>query len=135
MTHATPRFTPGLGDELTHRTFTTFFDVLQVLLRAGVTTVAEAAFQDRVWRPRLEELADLADIRIVECRVATEIARARQQARDASSEIRKATHVPDWYPADFAWISLPLPILRVDTTDGYTPQLEKIAAFAGGGCS
>jgi hypothetical protein len=37
-----------------------FFGVLDLLLRAGVTTVAEAAFQDHVWRPRLTP--DLARI-------------------------------------------------------------------------
>jgi predicted kinase len=52
MAHATPGFT---GDELTRRTFPVFFAVLDLLLRSGVTTVAEAAFQDhlRRWpRPR-----------------------------------------------------------------------------------
>lgn len=45
---------PALGDALTMRTLPTFFSVLELLLRAGVTTVAEAAFQDHVWRPRLD---------------------------------------------------------------------------------
>ena len=54
MVHATPGFVPGPGDELTARTLPVFFGVLELLLRAGVTTVAEAAFQDRVWNPRLE---------------------------------------------------------------------------------
>ena len=35
-----------------------FFAVLATLLRDGVTTVAEAAFQDHVWRPRLEPLRE-----------------------------------------------------------------------------
>ncbi len=58
-------FVAGPGDELTMRTLPVFFGVLDLLLRAGVTTVAEAAFQDRVWRPRLEALGGLASIRIV----------------------------------------------------------------------
>ena len=48
MVHATPGFVPGPGDELTMRTLPVFFGVLEVLLRASVTTVAEAAFQDRL---------------------------------------------------------------------------------------
>jgi hypothetical protein len=52
MVHATPgSFVPGPGDDLTARTLPVFFGVLEMLLRAGVTTVAEAAFQDRIWRP------------------------------------------------------------------------------------
>jgi predicted kinase len=64
MAHATPGFAPEPGDELTMRTLPVFFGVLELLLRAGVTTVAEAAFQDKVWRPHLEPLRDLAQIRI-----------------------------------------------------------------------
>src|SRR6266478_1601957 len=59
MAHADPGFTPGEGDELSLRTLTVFFGVLRLLLEAGVTTVAEAAFQDRVWHPRLEPLLPL----------------------------------------------------------------------------
>jgi len=45
MVQATPGFVAGPGDELSRRTLPVFFDVLELLLRAGVTTVAEAAFQ------------------------------------------------------------------------------------------
>ena len=48
MVHASPGFVPATGDELTRRTLPVFFGVLELLLRAGVTTVAEAAFQDKV---------------------------------------------------------------------------------------
>ena len=51
------------------RTLPVFFGVLELLLRAGVTTVAEAAFQDRIWRPRLEALRGLARFRVVHCTV------------------------------------------------------------------
>src|ERR1700744_4670298 len=47
MAHASPGFAPGEGDELTMRALPVFFGVLWLLLEAGVTTVAEAAFQDR----------------------------------------------------------------------------------------
>jgi hypothetical protein len=46
---------------LTLRTLPTFFRVLEVLVNAGVTTVAEAAFQDRLWSPHLHALRELAD--------------------------------------------------------------------------
>jgi hypothetical protein len=65
---------PAPGDELTLRTLPVFFGVLELLLRAGVTVVAEAAFQDRIWRPRLEPLQSLARFRIVHCTVAAEVA-------------------------------------------------------------
>src|SRR5262249_38327197 len=46
MVHTTSGFVARPGDELTMRTLPVFFSVLELLLRAGVTTVAEAAFQD-----------------------------------------------------------------------------------------
>jgi predicted kinase len=129
MVHATGRFSPSPGDTLTERTFATFFEVLHVLLRAGASIVAEAAFQDHVWRPRLQEFADLADIRVIECVVDHETAHSRQFARDRDNRVRQAAHVAGWRPADYAWISLPLPKLRVDTTAGYAPPLPEILAF------
>jgi predicted kinase len=50
MVHAAGRFTAGPGDELTRRALPVFFGVLELLVRAGVTTVAEAAFQDPLRR-------------------------------------------------------------------------------------
>jgi predicted kinase len=47
----------GTADPSMRRTYDAFFDTLGVLLRAGVTVVAEAAFQDRRWRPILVAFA------------------------------------------------------------------------------
>ena len=81
MMQATPGFVPRPGDELTLRTLPVFFDVLELLLTAGVTTVAEAAFQDHVWRPRLEPLRGRAQIRIVHCMVTADVAFERSLRR------------------------------------------------------
>jgi predicted kinase len=68
MVHAAaPGFVPATDDVLSQRTYTVFFEVLELLLRAGTTVVAEAAFQDRLWRPRLEQLANVADA-VADCR-------------------------------------------------------------------
>src|SRR5260221_14226215 len=74
MPRAEPGFVPGPGDDLTMRTLPAFFDVLELLLTVGVTTVAEAAFQDRIWRPRLTPFLPLARFRIVHCAVDAEVA-------------------------------------------------------------
>ena len=129
MVHATPDFRPALDDALTQRTFTTFFEVIGLLLGAGATVVAEAAFQDRLWRPRLELMTHLAEIRIIECVVDDQLARSRQTSRDEKSCVRQAAHVGGWHPANFAWITLILPRLRVHTTAGYAPRLDQIVAF------
>ena len=136
MVHNTPGFVPSQGDELTRRTLPVFFGVLELLLRAGVTTVAEAAFQDKVWRPRLEPLRSLARIRIVHCTVDADLAFERNLRRGQENRLRLAHADPG--PLDaaghhrthhaFDRVSL-APWLDVDTTDGYRPGFSQIVAF------
>jgi hypothetical protein len=106
MAHATPGLTAAPGDELTQRTLPVFFGMLNLLIRAGVTTVAEAAFQDHVWRPRLEPLRDLARIRVVHCAVGAEAAHRA-----------------------FRPVRIDAPALEVDTGDGYHPSFGQILSF------
>ena len=90
MVHATPGFVPAPADELATRALSTFFGVLELLLTAGVTTVAEAAFQDRLWRPGLEPLRTLAQIRIVHCTVDADLAFNRSLQRSEENPLRLA---------------------------------------------
>ena len=90
MAHASPGFTPSEGDELTRRTLPAFFAVLRLLLEAGVTTVAEAAFQHEVWRPRLDPLLPLAQARVVQCSADPGAAFDRIVARESSGQARRA---------------------------------------------
>lgn len=137
MVHANPGFVPSPGDPLTMRTLTTFFEVVGLLIRSGVTVVAEAAFQDRLWRPGLEPLTDLATIRIVHCLVDADVAHNRI-ARRSSENPRRAAHT-DQLVAErrimshdsFAQISLPVPTLQVNTTNGYNPGVGEIVEFIG----
>jgi predicted kinase len=128
MVHATPGFEPALSDELTLRTLPTFFSVLRLLLEAGVTTVAEAAFQDRIWRPHLEPLLPLAGLRIVHCDVAEAVAAERKNRRAAAEPTRRA-HADGHVVPGFVALTLDVPRIEVDTTDGYAPGLDEIAAF------
>jgi predicted kinase len=140
MVHASPGFIAAEGDELTARTVQVFFGVVDMLLLAGVTTVAEAAFQDKVWRPWLTPLAQLARLRIVQCATAPEVAFDRMVRRRSGYPVRRAHADPE--PSDgagflrrfraFDRVSLDVPSLAVDTTSGYRPSLDQVIAFAGG---
>jgi predicted kinase len=140
MAHAAPGFVPGPGDDLTMRTLPAFFGVLELLLTAGVTTVAEAAFQDRIWRPRLTPFLSLARFRIVHCTVDAEVAFERILRRGADSTVRGAHADPG--PADaadrirrhraFGRVSLDAPSIEVDTASGYQPGMDQIVAFING---
>jgi predicted kinase len=133
---------PEWGGPVSQRTFETFFGVLRLLLTAGVTVVAEAAFQDKLWRPDLEPLVDIADTRVVHCVIDSALARDRIARRVADNHPSRASH-PDrelleaidsgkTNLASFEPISLFAPSLRVDTTDGYDPGLDRILAFLSG---
>ncbi|ADB35203.1 hypothetical protein Kfla_6200 [Kribbella flavida DSM 17836] len=136
MAHATPGFVPGPADPLTMRTLATFFDVIGLLVGRGTSVVAEAAFQDRLWRPGLTPLMSRADVRIVHCTVSAEVAYKRITLR-AGSTASRAAHEDAQYDADrrrqvhesFDPIALQVPTLTVDTTGGYRPDLPEILAF------
>ncbi|MDX6476283.1 MAG: hypothetical protein QOH95_1794, partial [Gaiellaceae bacterium] len=112
-------FQGGHGDPLTQRTLPLFFDVLHMLVSAGVTVVAEAALQDRVWRPGLEPLAELARLRIVRCNVDPAVSFERAVRRADASRNRLRAHgdsslgkgIADWKAAfgSFDHLSLPVP--------------------------
>ena len=132
-------FEPGVGDALTQRALPLFFDVVRLLLAAKVTVVAEAAFQDPLWRRGLEPLSGLAQVRVVHCTVAADVSFARAVERDAEDAARRAAHgvsaallgLEGWRErvAAFERLSLAVPSLEVDTTDGYEPDLREIVAF------
>ncbi|HEV7640254.1 MAG TPA: ATP-binding protein [Gaiellaceae bacterium] len=139
MAHGQPEFEGGRGDPLSTRTLPLFFGVLRTLLESGVTVVAEAAFQDRLWRPGLEPLAKLAQIRVVQCRVDHAVSYERAVRRSTESEHHAKAHgdstldksPEDWSRAfeSFERVSISAPSIDVDTTDGYAPDLAAIVQF------
>ena len=134
MVQATGGFDAAPGDTLTERTLPLFFEVVRLLLEGGVTVVAEAAFQDHVWRPNLAPLGDLADLRIVQCHTDPDTARQRMRARAPRTAHADASVVEDpEYFARFSRVALDVPSIDVDTTSGYTPSIEQLAAFVNAG--
>lgn len=125
-------------DDLDIPTLRAFFDVLTVLARAGVSVVAEAAFQDKLWRPNLMPLAEFAEIRIIHCTAPQSVLHARIAHRAATVPHRRAhndgdllasiaagTHTTD----AFVPVRMDVAELTVDTTDGFRPGLVAIANF------
>jgi predicted kinase len=137
MVHATGTFIAAPNDDLTLRTLPTFFQVLQLLLDAGVTTVAEAAFQDHLWRPNLQPLQGLADLRIVHCQVTAQTANTRIQHRQSQNPTRRAHADPHLINQQshaarhdsFHRVHLDVPQIDVDTSHDYHPTLEEIITF------
>lgn len=136
MVHANPGYVPRASDDLTMRTYDVFFATLELLIGHGVSVLAEAAFQDHLWRPKLEPLLGAAHVRVIGCEVGTDVARERQLRRLHQTATRSAHADRDWLSrsgaaAEFVPLTVDVPTLRVDTTDGYRPDLATLAAFAG----
>jgi predicted kinase len=140
MAHAQGQdFQGGHGDPLTQRTLPLFFEVVRVLITAGVTVVAEAAFQDARWRPELEPLGELAQLRIVRCNVDPAISFERVARRVVDRPHHAKAHgdstlgkeIADWEQAfgSFEHVSIDARSIDVDTTDGYIPTLNEIVTF------
>jgi predicted kinase len=134
MVHAFGRtLTPDDHDRMNHKTLTAFFTVLEILVRAEVSTVADAAYQDRLWRPGLTVLLPLARILLIRCQVDTRLARTRQADR-LRSDARRAAHedhahllAPD--PAGFDWPRLDVPTLDLNTTTDPAIAARSAAEF------
>jgi predicted kinase len=132
MAHVSAGFVAEPGDQLTVRTLPVFFGVLEQLLQAGVTTVAEAGFQDQVWRLGLQPVKKIAQLRIVRCVADPLVIRERMMSH--RQDPRRGAHADAASPPDperFEWLTIDAPRIDVDTTDGYRPALEQIVEFAG----
>lgn len=128
-----PGFHADTSDPLTMRTYPLFFDCLRLLLAGGVTVVAEAAFQHRLWVQGLTPLLELTDtVRVIRCRTDPEVMLRRRHDRLATVATRAAHADADVLTTAGDWdaIHVDQPTLDVDTDDGYRPGLAGIAAFA-----
>lgn len=127
-------FEANWGDPLTRQTFPVFFEILRVLIDAGVTVVAEAAFQQKLWGPSLEPFLDIAHLRIVQCHVDPAVAKERISRRGdrlahADGQLLQAIDSDTSALESFVRVSLDVPSIDVDTTNGYDPSLEDVVAF------
>jgi predicted kinase len=109
----------GTPDDGFRHTYRTFVATVSSLVAAGVTVIAEAAFQDRLWRP----LLDLGPTRVIRCVAEPSVAKGRVVVRAAHPGA--PTGVREWQP-----IAASLPTLIVDTTDGYRPVFADVVRWA-----
>jgi predicted kinase len=128
------------GDESARKLYEWFFEVVKLLLSYNVTLIAEAAFQHKLWAPKLEVLQPIARIRIIVCSVEPQIARDRCVDRGLADSDRERFHPDPAIPAAREGRTLPLgvydpphldvPTLNVDTSEGYQPDLQAVVSFA-----
>ncbi len=130
----------GLSQDIQRQAYEVFFSVIELLLKHRVTVIAEAAFQHDRWAQKLEPMKPLAHIRIIVCTIEPQLARARHVARILAHPGRERFHGKGSAAAGrgdreasieaYDPPHLGVPILDVDTTDGYKPAFESIVSFA-----
>jgi predicted kinase len=119
-----------------------FFDTVTRLLDRRVTLVAEAAFQHKLWAPKLEPLRRIARVRIIVCGPDAQLAHARHRERILGDPDRERFHDDRVLHVSLGGGDAPIrpydpprldvPTLTIDTSDGYRPAFEEIVAFARG---
>jgi predicted kinase len=129
------------GSEVSRRGVAIFYSTVRHLLESGVSVVAEQGFRRGVSEADLLPLTRIARARLVSAHTSADesIRRFEERAsRDAEvrswradkyviERMRAGAVRWDRFEAPLALEGVP--VLRVDTTDGYDPSFESILAF------
>jgi len=113
----------------TNRTVTeTFFAVISILVDNKVSFIAEAAFQQKVWAPKLTEIAQRASIRLIICESSEAEIQSRIGRRLREDPEHGRLHgVAAYGPYEAPKIDSPT--MTVDTSLNYRPSILEIVSF------
>ncbi|MDE3212462.1 MAG: AAA family ATPase [Bacteroidota bacterium] len=119
--------------------YETFFETIDLLMSKGVSIVIEAAFQDKLWRPKLLNLIGKAHIKIVICKTNNQMINDRFAQRLSENPSRDKFHGDESFllskerfaelTDNYRPINMEVPTLQVDTTENYHPTIEEIIHF------
>jgi len=117
--------------------YETFFETIELLLSKNISLVVEAAFQDKLWRPKLLPLLQKAAIKIIICKADLTLIKARFANRLSTNPDREKFHGDQSMNAEqiaslidhYNPVKMEVPTLEVDTTQEYNPDLEEIINF------
>jgi predicted kinase len=121
--------------------FVVFSELISELLRSGIGVVAECNYHRGISEPELRPVAALGRPVIIHCQVDRELSyrrfRERHERRlperryafdgDRIAELARGIPQDSWERAEP--VEIGAPVLRVDTTDGYAPDLDEIVQF------
>jgi len=117
--------------DLSKRAVAAFYRAIEALLVEGVSVIAESGFRRGVSEPDLVPLAELSEIRYIQCTVPRDLAIARCDARPGREFVGPILEAQD----EAGWLRIEQPldpgatVLHVDTSNGYNTQLDAIEAF------
>ena len=115
----------------------TFFEIVDQYLARKVSIIIEAAFQHKVWEPRIEKIAELADPLMIICNVEAETAANRHLQRGLAEPAgeyyhgdkrvvvyRETGEIPP--PADYETPHFDIPTVNVSTEGEYSPSIDQL---------
>jgi predicted kinase len=114
-----------------------FFAVVNQHLAANISVVIEAAFQHKVWEPRMPGILELSSPIIVLCSVDSIVAARRHLERGLANPKREFYHADNrvvhyrktgefLLPADYEAPKFNIPTIEVSTDGEYAPGLDEI---------
>jgi cytidylate kinase len=114
-----------------------FFEIVNQFLAGNVSVVIEAAFQHKVWEPRMSKISELASPTIVLCSVDDIVAARRHLRRGLENPNRELYHGDNrvvhyrktgefLLPASYDAPKLNVPTIEVSTEGEYIPCLDEI---------
>ncbi|MBS1606977.1 MAG: AAA family ATPase [Bacteroidetes bacterium] len=127
-----------IGPAATRDIYETFFQAIELLLSGNISVIAEAAFQHKLWYPKLIQYMGIADIRILVCEIDPQLALSRYTSRLASDADRERFHgdrselakqASESLISSYIAPDIPVPTLKINTTDNYQPDIAGILDF------
>jgi predicted kinase len=114
-----------------------FFNIVNQYLAGRISIVIEAAFQHRVWEPRLPKILELASTWIILCSVDEIVAARRHLQRGLENPQREFYHSDNrvvhyrktgefLLPASYDAPKFDVPTIEVSTAGEYVPSIDEI---------
>ena len=114
-----------------------FFGIVNQYLAGNISVVIEAAFQHKVWEPRMPKIFELASPMIVLCSVDDTVAARRHLQRGLENPNREFYHSDNrvvhyrktgefLLPAGYTAPKLNVPTIEVSTDGEYIPCIDEI---------
>lgn len=114
-----------------------FFEIVNRFLEGQISLVIEAAFQHKVWEPRMPKIFEMASPVIVLCSVDPVLAARRHLRRGLDNPNRELYHGDNrvvhyrktgefLLPAGYAPPKFDVPTIQVSTDGEYAPSIDEI---------
>ncbi len=133
--NTTRRHHHQLNEKVARDIYETFFQAIGLLISKNISIIVEAAFQHKLWEPKLTPFLNKTEMRIIVCKIPLELAKERFYKRILDQPGRKKFHGEEankktsLLSDSYETIHLPVPTLEVDTTHNYKPGMKEIIDF------